>query len=130
MRGKAMNRLILSCLSIVLVAIAVVPGATAQNSANSGGNGSLSNYPYGSKFYQSGTIITPSGQRIVPTVTVPRGDGSTTYYYSDGSSITVNRKVVQPTGSILTPGSLNGGIRDNSTTIPPVKSFYAPETFK
>lgn len=128
-----MKRITLSAgwVAVVLTLMAIaVPAAKAQNSQNGGGNGALSNYPYGTRIYQSGTIVTPNGQRVVPAVTVPRGDGSTTYYYPNGSSMTVNRQAVEPTGSVLTPGSLNGGIQDNRTTIPPVKTFYAPETFK
>lgn len=56
-------------------------------------------YPYGSRVQQNGTIATPQGKITPPNVTINRGDGSTSYYYPDGSRIDVNNNTIPPTGN-------------------------------
>ncbi len=74
------------------------PIPPAQNGAVLGDRG---NYPYGSRLEQNGTISTPQGQMTPPNVTINRGDGSTSYYYPDGSRIDVNNNTVPATGKLL-----------------------------
>lgn len=62
---------------------------------------STTSYPYGSRVDASGTISTPQGQLTQPAVTINNGDGSTTYYYRNGGSVTVDRNKVPPTGTPL-----------------------------
>ncbi|MFB2897735.1 hypothetical protein ACE1CI_32870 [Aerosakkonemataceae cyanobacterium BLCC-F50] len=53
-----------------------------------------------------------------PSVAVPRADGSTTYYYRNGTQITIDRNnTTNPAGTPLYPG-VNGGITDNRLTNP------------
>ena len=58
-------------------------------------------YPYGSRINRDGTISVPTGERTIPSVSVKRGDGSTSYYYPDGSRITVERSTIHPTGTLI-----------------------------
>jgi hypothetical protein len=68
------------------------------------------NYPYGTRIYNNGTIVTPQGQVGYPASTVTNGNGSTTYYYQDGSRITTRGPAIAPSGTFLIP-DWNGGIR-------------------
>ncbi len=70
---------------------------TTQNGRLIGGNGS---YPQGSRINPNGTISTPRGNRTSPSVTIKNGDGSTSYYYRDGSRITVD-STIAPTGTLI-----------------------------
>jgi hypothetical protein len=63
--------------------------------------GSTSSYPYSSRISGSGAITTPRGQVIYPNVGVTNGDGSTTYYYPNGTSITVDKTRLPATGGFL-----------------------------
>lgn len=74
------------------------PIPPAQNGAVLGERG---NYPYGSRLEQNGTISTPQGGTTVPNVTINRGDGSTSYYYPDGSRVDVNNNSVPASGKLL-----------------------------
>lgn len=74
------------------------PIPPAQNGAVLGERG---NYPYGSRLEQNGTISTPQGGTAVPNVTINRGDGSTSYYYPDGSRVDVNNNSVPASGKLL-----------------------------
>jgi len=58
-------------------------------------------YPYGSRVRSSGSITTPQGEVIFPNVTIKNGDGSTTYYYSNGRRVTIDRTQVPATGEYL-----------------------------
>lgn len=51
-------------------------------------------YPQGSRINANGIISTPRGQRTIPSVRIKHGDGSTSYYYRDGSHITINGTTV------------------------------------
>lgn len=74
------------------------PIAPAQNGAVVGRNG---NYNYGARLEQNGTISTPQGGTTIPNATINRGDGSTSYYYPDGSRIDVNNNSVPASGKLL-----------------------------
>ena len=74
------------------------PIPPAQNGAVLGERG---NYPYGSRLEQNGTISTPQGGTTVPNVTINRGDGSTSYYYRNGSRINIKRTTIPPTGTVI-----------------------------
>lgn len=74
------------------------PCAPAQNGAVVGGS---ANYNYGSRLEQNGTISTPQGKTTIPNATINRGDGSTSYYYPDGSRIDVNNNSIPASGKLL-----------------------------
>lgn len=59
----------------------------------------INNYPFGSRINADGIISTPRGERTIPSVSIKRGDGSTSYYYRDGSRINVERNTIPPTGT-------------------------------
>ncbi len=63
--------------------------------------GTTNSYPYGSRIRESGTITTPRGQVISPNVGIRNGDGSTTYYYQNGTSITIDKTKLPATGGFL-----------------------------
>lgn len=71
---------------------------TTQNGRLIGGNNT---YPQGSRINTNGMISTPRGNRTSPSVTIKNGDGSTSYYYRDGSRITVDSTTVPPTGTLI-----------------------------
>jgi hypothetical protein len=86
------------------------PGPTAPY----GGAGNRPNYPYGSRIYPGGRIYVPNGDQVMPSVTVPHGDGSTTYYYPNGTRITVDEgKIDNPNGAVLKPGTPDGGLTND-----------------
>lgn len=58
-------------------------------------------YPSGSSINRSGRISTPRGQSLYPNVRIRNGDGSTTYYYQNGTRIRVDETKLPPTGSPL-----------------------------
>ena len=64
-------------------------------------NGTPNTYPYGSRIDRTGRISTPRGQMINPSVRMNNGDGSTTYYYNDGTSITVDKTKLPSIGAPL-----------------------------
>lgn len=109
-----MKDLVISSLSVLFVAAtsAIVSAQTSvPNSALPGavrGTGSLPSYQYGTRIYDLGRISTPNGSVIYPATTIDHGNGYTTYYYQNGTQITTNRNTVNPGGTFLTPGSLNG----------------------
>jgi hypothetical protein len=70
--------------------------SNTQNGKLIGGNVS---YPRGSRINADGIISTPKGERTLPSVSVPHGDGSTSYYYQDGAHITIKRNTIPPTGT-------------------------------
>jgi hypothetical protein len=64
-------------------------------------NGTGLSYPYGSRIGSSGAITSPQGQLTYPTVQINHGNGSTTYYYPNGTRITVDRTKLPATGGVL-----------------------------
>lgn len=60
---------------------------------------SIKNYPRGSRINANGIISTLRGERTIPSVSIKRGDGSTTYHYRDGSRINVERNTIPSTGT-------------------------------
>lgn len=58
-------------------------------------------YPYGSRINSNGIISTPRGERTIPSVSIKRGNGSTSYYYRDGSRINIKRTTIPPTGTLI-----------------------------
>lgn len=51
------------------------------------------------KVFDNGTISTPSGGPIYPSSTIRHNDGTTSYYYRDGSRITVDPTKISPSGT-------------------------------
>jgi hypothetical protein len=118
-----MKRLILGSLVALLLEAISLTAAGAQTSTPPGipqaprGTGNYINYPPGTQIYRNGAIQTPDGSVTYPSVAVPRGDGSTTYYYQDGTRINTKKGAFNNTsGTYLTPGTVNGGVRNNSNT--------------
>lgn len=74
--------------------IRINPGVQNQNDPTNW-------YPYSSRINGSGAITTPRGQVIYPNVGITNGDGTTTYYYSNGTSITVDKTKLPATGGFL-----------------------------
>ncbi len=68
--------------------------------------------PATGRLYPGGRIDTPSSS-MQPSVTVPYSNGRTTYYYPDGTSITVEQEDVSPYGTFVRPGAYNGGLRED-----------------
>lgn len=56
-------------------------------------------YPFGSKVFDNGTISTPNSDPVYPSSTIRHGDGTTSYYYRDGSRITVDPSKISPSGT-------------------------------
>jgi hypothetical protein len=77
--------------------IRITPGITPGMSNSDGRD----TYPYGSRINGSGIISSPQGQVTLPNVRVNNGDGSTTYYYQNGSSITIDKTKLPGTGAPL-----------------------------
>ncbi|MBW4473168.1 MAG: hypothetical protein KME45_22740 [Stenomitos rutilans HA7619-LM2] len=119
-----MKALILRSFVGLLVGIATTEAVSAQMSpsrASSSNSGNLLNYPSGTRIYQGGAIVTPTGTVVNPSVTVPGANGSNTYYYPDGSRITTNGRAINASGSFLVPNSPNGGLRNS--TAKPIQPF-------
>jgi hypothetical protein len=76
--------------------------------------GNWLNYPYGTRVYSDGAVQTPRGDRLTPAAVIPHGDGSTTYYYSNGTHLTVNENTINPLGTPLRTGTVNGGLNQGS----------------
>jgi hypothetical protein len=64
-------------------------------------SGTNSSYPYGSRINESGAITAPGNQVTYPNVGITNGDGSTTYYYPNGTSITIDKGKVPASGAII-----------------------------
>ncbi len=118
---------IVSCLSILSIVTAtqsVVSAQTiAQNPASSNadqGTGNLLNYRSGTRIYNNGSINIPNEKIIYPSVTINHGDGSSTYYYSNGTRITTDKNTVSPSGTFLIQG-INGGL-NNENRINPIRN--------
>jgi hypothetical protein len=125
-----MKHLVFSSLLVLLAEAAIVATAIAQTPPDAlppavrGGTSNIIDYPPGTRIYSNGGIHMPNGQVMYPNAAVPRGDGSTTYYYPNGTRIDLNRGAVDPSGSYLEPGTVNGGLTNNSRI-----RLYKPPTF-
>lgn len=71
-----------------------------QNGKLVGGNGNV-RHPSGARINSDGSVSTPTGDRTSPSVTIKHGDGSASYYYRDGSRITVEPPNVPSTGKLI-----------------------------
>jgi hypothetical protein len=110
-----MKTIVFSSLIAVSLGMATAMEANAQtNDRPANGVGNQPTYPSGSRVYSNGRISLPNGGNLYPNVAVPRGDGSTTYYYPNGTRITIPKKGINPVGTYLSPSSPNGGLRDYS----------------
>lgn len=58
-------------------------------------------YPQGSRINADGIISSPRGERTIPSVSVKHGNGSTSYYYRNGSRITIKPTTIPPTGTLI-----------------------------
>ncbi len=108
-----MKIFIVSCLSILSLASTqsmVIAQITPSGNANQGVGNSL-DYPSGTRIYNNGSINTPNGRVIYPSVTIKNGNGSNTYYYSNGTRITTDKNTVNPSGTFLIQG-INGGLNN------------------
>jgi hypothetical protein len=113
-----MKLLNLASLAIML-GLSTATVANAQLTTNPStfdGIGNSLNYPIGTRVHSNGTISTPNAITY-PSVRVPRGDGKTTYYYSNGTNITIQNNQINSTGTYLRPGA-NGGLTNNIYTYP------------
>ncbi|MBW4488800.1 MAG: hypothetical protein KME12_13520 [Trichocoleus desertorum ATA4-8-CV12] len=68
------------------------------------------NYPNSSRIYSNGAIRSTRGQVASPAATIKHGDGSTSFYYRDGTRITVDKTTISPVGTPLRSGEINQGI--------------------
>lgn len=102
-----MKRFIVSCLSILSLA-STQSMVIAQITPTNRGVGNSLNYPSGTRIYNNGSINTPNGRVIYPSVTIKNGNGSNTYYYSNGTRVTTDKNTVNPSGTFLIQG-INGG---------------------
>ena len=92
---------------------AVYAQTTRSTSPLPGGTGNMLNYPLGTRLYPNGTIISPKGEALFPNNAIQRADGSTTYYYPNGTRVTTRKDdPINSTGTYLSPG-INGGLRQN-----------------
>lgn len=105
-----------------LSAVNVSAQTTNSSGQQQNGSGNWLNYPYGTRVYRNGTISSPTSRPVTPSVAIPRGNGSTTYYYPDGTQITIEQNRISPNGTSLSPG-INGGIRDGRLINP----YYFPQ---
>ena len=123
-----MKRFIVSCLSILSLLAATQSAISAQtitqNPSRSNpyqGTGNLLNYPSGTRIYSNGSLNIPNQKIISPSVTINNGDGSSTYYYSNGTRITTEKKnTISPSGAFIIP-SINGGL-NNGNRINPIQN--------
>ena len=90
----------------------IPPVAPRQN-----GVGNWVDYPTGSQIFRDGSIVTPNSGTVYPTNIIRNGDGSTSYYYSNGTKINVQGNTINPSGSYLSPG-INGGLRNDTLMLP------------
>ncbi len=126
-----MRHLILGLLTLLFVeAGSTAAGAQTAPSSTSAsqpsrGVGNQINYPPGTQIYPNGTIQTPTGTVIYPSVAVPGEDGSTTYYYRDGTRINAGRGAFSSSGTYLIPGTINGGV-GNQLNTNSTRSFFIP----
>jgi hypothetical protein len=121
-----MKRLIVSFLSILSLVATTQSVTSAQTIAQnpnrfnaSQGTGNLLNYPSGTRIYNNGSINLGNQKMIYPSVTINHGNGSSTYYYPNGTRITTDKNnTVSPSGTFLIQG-INGGL-NNENRIKPI----------
>jgi hypothetical protein len=108
-------------LTIALLEASVITAMAQTNitpTPRQNGTGGWINYPAGSQIYRNGAIVLPDSRTVYPTNTVRNGDGTTSFYYADGTKITTQGNAINPSGSYLIPGS-NGNLHNNSLSAPP-----------
>lgn len=80
----------------------VAPSSQVNQSSGTVENGKIVggsiSYPRGSRINANGIISTLKGEKTIPTNSAKRSDGSTSYYYRDGSRINIRRDTIPPTG--------------------------------
>jgi hypothetical protein len=112
-----MKRLIAGVLAVVAIELSSAAAVHAQaaidrlgtfNFPNTQNN--LPNYPNSSRIYSNGAIRSTRGQVASPAATVRHGDGSTSFYYPDGTRIRVDKKTITPVGTPLRSGAINQGM--------------------
>ncbi|MBD1864064.1 MULTISPECIES: hypothetical protein [Trichocoleus] len=69
------------------------------------------NYPNSARVYSNGAIRSPRGQVASPAATIRHSDGSTSFYYRDGTQIRVDKKAISPVGTPLRSSVINEGMR-------------------
>ena len=113
-----MKKLISGMLAGVLLELVSMSVANAQasidrigtfNSPNS--NSVQRSHPFGSRIYSNGVIRSRRGYAS-PSAVIKHGDGSTSFYYSNGTRVTVNEKKIHPTGAPLQSGAINGRLKN------------------
>ncbi|WP_017314362.1 hypothetical protein [Mastigocladopsis repens] len=105
-------KLLIVGVTVLGVSFLMPQGAEAQSSSTSSpSGGNILNYPSGTRIYPNGVIDPPRRRAIYPATTVKNGDGSTTYYYRNGTRMTTDSNTVSPGGTFLKSGSPNGGLR-------------------
>ncbi|MGH8000941.1 MAG: hypothetical protein ACREPR_16320 [Brasilonema sp.] len=110
-QGKVFKLLIVAITALGASFLSLQEAEAQSRSTSTPGRGNIPNYPYGTRInQQNGVIYTPNGSKIYPATTIKNGDGSTTYYYQNGTRIQTNSNTVSPNGSLLTPRGFNGGL--------------------
>lgn len=104
-----MQRLIGFALLPLLLTAGVAQAQVPNSSQPPQGTGTVLNYPTGTRVYPNGTIVSPRSEVTIPNVTIRNGNGTTTYYYPNGTKLTTPNRGMSPAGTFLTPG-LNGGL--------------------
>lgn len=107
-----MKRLIittgLTVLSLMTAIASTVNAQTASQNSTVRGTGTYLNYPSGTQIYTNGGISVPNQSTIIyPAATIKNRDGSTTYYYSNGTRVNTNKNSISPSGTYLVPGTSN-----------------------
>jgi hypothetical protein len=98
-----MNRTIASALLFIITNASTVNAQTTSVQ----GTGSYLNYPMGTRIYNNGALSIPNGPILYPSVTGTNNDGSSTYYYANGTRIHVNPKSMGATGTMIVPKTVD-----------------------
>lgn len=109
-----MRRLMTGVLAVVALELSSVAIANAQAAIDRIGTFNFPNtrdnqlnYPSSSRIYSNGVIRSTRGQVASPAATVKHGDGSTTFYYPDGTRIRVEKKTISPVGTPIRSGVID-----------------------
>nr|WP_290225504.1 hypothetical protein [Trichocoleus desertorum] len=111
-----MKRLVTGVLVVVVLELLSGAAVNAQaaidrlGTFNPNTRNNQLNYPNSSRIYSNGAIRSTRGQVASPAATVKHGDGSTSFYYRDGTRITVDKKTISPVGTPLRSGEINQGM--------------------
>ena len=112
-----MRRLITGVLAVVALELSSAAAVNAQAAIDRIGTfnfpstrDSQPNYPNSARIYSNGAIRSPRGQVASPAATVKHGDGSTSFYYPDGTRIRVEKKTINPIGTPIRSGAINQGM--------------------